>query len=1315
MFTGDEMMRLGSAIVVRKLVLSTLLLLAAGRSPAFSAPQSLPPGAIAHALPVVFEPNHGQAPQDVLYQARTEMGKMLLTADGLTMIDFRDGKPRELKLRFPGSTSSLCRGESPTGGRANYYTGRDKSRWITGVPLYGMVRYPQIYPGVDLLFHGSAGRLEYDFEVEPRKAVDPLQVDLGDPANLRLDQDGNLLVNLDGSQFQLLAPVAYQQSGAERLPVQVAYKMLGDHRIGFAVGAYDHDKKLVIDPVVTYGNLLPANAGGTISGAAVDTEGNLIVTGSGSEGVLVTKIDPTGEKILYFTYIAAGQFFSVSGIAVDSQGSPYIIGSTENPDFPLTSVTLGTCGGSICNAGFALKLDSTGALSYSTLLSSGQILPKAIVVDKVGDAHIAGLAADGSLQTVNAFQAQYPGGLCTECDSAFFLELNANGTGLVQSSYLGTQIYATAIALDSSGNIYVAGPVASPYTPSVPLKHEFQSAMGGEFLTEFSSDGSTLLFGSFLGGDNEGQQYADTVAGLAIASDGSVYLGGSTYSLGFPYTLNGYRLPNESTYYQQMFAIAFTPSVTGVKYSTYLGDGNMTAMAADAEGHFYAAGSMYPSPRETLNAVVSDSSSSSMFLELDATGKPVQVSEFGGHIMDSVPSAMAVDVSGNIYLAGNLSGANGILPNGCLPEDPVIVGAAAYITVTAAATSCTGVAGNAMAFIAKISPAPAPQISLGDTLPFLPLHNVGSADLHIKQIAFSGGLKKIGGNCGPTVPAGKSCVLTLTDANGEFAQGSVTITSDASPSVQTFTPYGGGQAVGSAVGDLLWVDTSQLSFAGQEMGLASAPRPVQIWNLGMTTLNQLSVNTYGGLSQTGTCPTSLPPGASCTAEFTWTPANGLGSPTLSVNADGSYLNTYFVPGEATASGTALVLSLPNAIPFGTQTVGHSAFSRAVTVTNVSNSAVAVPSVSVAGGTGGFSLTGSTCKGELQPQQTCAVAVNMSSKTAGSLSSNLHFTGSLSASVSLWGSVQSSAAVSLSPGDLQWPAVLVGESATQSVKVSNLTAASISLSQISFALPDYSQTNNCGGVIAKLSSCTITVKFTPTQTGERADTMTLTFGGSLPAQTVSIDGVGKFELELSAPSLDFGLNNIVGKLSVPISVTLRNLTSKAQSYVLYTSVPFVFTSTCANPLPALSSCAFSVSFRPMSVGEFFGTLTVIGVGATTAKQIPLGGSSYTPPSIQLSASQLLFYSLKVGTSTLLQLNLTNTGSRQANISGFTITGSAAKDFSVPANYCVPLGGEASCWIEVEFKPTTVGIRSATLTISSDATNGPQTVSLSGIGQ
>ena len=277
----------------------------------------------------------------------------------------------------------------------------------------------------------------------------------------------------------------------------------------------------------------------SVSAVAVDAGGDLIFTGntysdnypvingqpgssSGSEQVFVTKFDPAGDNIIYSTYFPAGGFSAASTIAVDASGDAFIAGITGDYGFPVTSHGLGACT-SFCNAGFVTKLDPTGALLYSTLLGSGQILPKALTLDTSGHAFVSGLAADDSLQTVNAYQAAYLGGECTSCYSAFFAELNAGGTGFVFSSYLGSGTIASGIALDAVGNIYVAGPANNVYGSTVPLKNELQSADGAFFLSKFAPDGKTLLFGHFLGGYPL-PNASETLAGVAIGPDGTVYL-----------------------------------------------------------------------------------------------------------------------------------------------------------------------------------------------------------------------------------------------------------------------------------------------------------------------------------------------------------------------------------------------------------------------------------------------------------------------------------------------------------------------------------------------------------------------------------------------------------------------------------------------------------------------------------------------------------------------------------------------------------------------------------------------------------------------
>src|SRR5262249_55834563 len=148
-----------------------------------------------------------------------------------------------------------------------------------------------------------------------------------------------------------------------------------------------------------------------------------------------------------------------------------------------------------------------------------------------------------------------------------------------------------------------------------------------------------------------------------------------------------------------------------------------------------------------VNAVVSDVAHPGFAMELDATGQPVTVTQFGGHQAQEIPTAIASDGSGNLYVAGAASSGNG------LPQlDPILVGP----NLGLSAGSGFG------AFIAKIAPVNAPQISMNTQPPFLVLRNAGSADLHITSITFGGGLAQALGNCSNTVPAGTSCFLTVT-------------------------------------------------------------------------------------------------------------------------------------------------------------------------------------------------------------------------------------------------------------------------------------------------------------------------------------------------------------------------------------------------------------------------------------------------------------------------------------------------------------------------------------------------------------------------
>jgi HYDIN/CFA65/VesB family protein len=599
----------------------------------------------------------------------------------------------------------------------------------------------------------------------------------------------------------------------------------------------------------------------------------------------------------------------------------------------------------------------------------------------------------------------------------------------------------------------------------------------------------------------------------------------------------------------------------------------------------------------------------------------------------------------------------------------------------------------------------------------LPLHNVGSADLHISSITFTGGLAKAQGNCGGTIPAGTSCVLTVTDANGNLAQGSVTITSDASPAVQTFTPYLDPHAVGSPASDFPWFDLSQLYFLPQQTNTSSSPHSLRIWNLGLANLTLQSIVATGTLLQTHDCAATLAPGAYCTVQVVWKPTDGstIGGGSVSVGYDNLPGNNYYVPSQYLTSPTPLLVSEPNNIGFGTQTVGNPSFYRTVTVTNVSDAQTSAPTVSLSGASE-FTLAGNTCTASLAPQQSCIVAVLFTPVIDGDRSATLQISGGASASLQLSGTGQINSAISVSPLQLQWPQAVFDSGYSLDEKLTNISSVSVPISNITFSLPDYSETDDCSGSVPAGASCTVHVMFQPQDLGTRNGTMTINFGGQTNAQTITLLGNSVYPLLLSPGSLDFGTNNPAGASSPAQSVGLSNPygVAKTLSYTLSVDGPFTLNNPCPNPMPGNYGCTMSVTFNPTTAGAQTGSLTVAIPGVSKTSSIPLTGTAYTPPAIGV-ANSLSFGGVPSGTSSTLPLSISDTGSQDLTISGLAISGTNAADFTVASGQCATINAGTSCNVNISFRPSVAGNRSAVLTVTGNAANSPQTITLTGTGQ
>src|SRR5690348_1928269 len=878
-------------------------------------------------LPLSFEANRGQVSPQARFLARGQGFVLFLTqtdailqlteskpgnqAAGITPSGFKNDAPVaassgtagmvRLKLLGANHQARIAASERLPG-NTSYFLGNDPQKWLTDIPNYARVQYHQIYPGIDLAYYGRQGHLENDFMLA--SGSDPKLIRLGveGARKIRFNASGDLVLAVDDGEVYLRRPRAYQGNGANRREVGVRYVLQAGNRIGFALAPYDHHEDLVIDPVLSYSTYLGGSGGDNGLGIAVDAAGDAFVTGTtasvnfpktggqaslgGGQDIFVAKLNPSGTAFLYSVFLGGGNLDRATSIAIDSSGNAYLAGYTTSTDFPTTSGAYQTSNAGNTDA-FVTKLDPTGnTLVYSTYLGgSGIDYGRGVAVDASGNAFVTGSTQSTNFPTVNPLQVGLDGG-----SDAFVAEFDPTGASLLYSTYLGGSgaDEALAIALDSSGNPYVAG---YTFSSNFPTQSALQSSLSGAsdaFVAEINPATSTLVFSTYLGGSA-----SESAQSIAIDSAGSIYVTGSTSSSSFPVTSGA----SQAAYGggTDAFVTKFAPGGTQIVYSTFLGGSGLdqgNSIALDSSGDAFVTGFTQSSDLPLTNALqrvlgVSGASScgttpcaDAFVTELGPSGSTVFSSFLGGSATD-LGQGIATDPSGAAYVTGKTSSTN----------FPVIAGAPQ--------STYAGTNQSTNIFIAKVSPQDAPAAALSpQTLNFgnqvinhasnpqtVTLVNAGSAPLGITSISASGQFSQTN-DCGSVVSAGGgtcSIQVTFTPTQTGSVTDQITITDNAAGSPQAITVTGGG--VTSA--GTLSVSKSSLTFAAQTVGQTSPAQTVQLTNTGNTAINISNITTSGDFGQTNSCgtlPTVLNVGSTCTVNVTFTPASS-GSRTGSLTID----------------------------------------------------------------------------------------------------------------------------------------------------------------------------------------------------------------------------------------------------------------------------------------------------------------------------------------------------------------------------------------------------------------------------------------------
>jgi hypothetical protein len=655
-----------------------------------------------------FAANLGQADSRVRFLAGGDGYRLFLTDAEAVLALVRPGVVKSgpvLRMQFGrGAKPVSVRGLGELPGRANWLIGSDPGRWRTDIPLYARVHYADVYPGIDLVFHGEGGRLEYDFVLSPGADVRAIRIALEGAEKLTVDSHGDLLLSLPGGgTLRQRAPVAYQRHGLAMRRVPSRYVLLGpdgasNPRFGFAVGAHDPALRLVIDPVLSYSSFLGGGGTGGLDaayGIAADRAGNAYVTGltassdfPGAGGsvtsidVFVTKVNASGSAIVYSTTLGGRDRERGNGIALDTLGNVYVTGRTESPDFPTTrgahDRTCGTDG--FCNPGrfgpqadaFVTKLNATGsAILYSTYLggsgfdngNSNRFFGDGvgdIAVDVGGNAYVTGSTQSADFPvTPDAFQGMNGGGVCTPgtvpCPDAFVTKLNAAGSRLLYSTYLGGSDIdeGFGLALDASRAVYVAGTTISTDFPTT--SDAFQPSPAGSpdgFVAKLRIGAAELTYSSYLGGSGTDQVSAVAVRGR------EAYVTGVTTSFDFP-TTPGVFQPTKAGDFDA-FVTRLNGTGSRLIYSSYLGgrsdefsDGGI---AVDGTGRAYITGTTESGDFPNKRSLDGCTATLGLFVTIiEAAGSGLAFSTCLDGRLNDLGTDIAVDDKGRAYVTGHTS------------------------------------------------------------------------------------------------------------------------------------------------------------------------------------------------------------------------------------------------------------------------------------------------------------------------------------------------------------------------------------------------------------------------------------------------------------------------------------------------------------------------------------------------------------------------------------------------------------------------------------------------------------------------------------
>ena len=576
-------------------------------------------------LPLRFEANQGQWNPAVRYAAHGGRYRISLTEAG-PAISFADSRRVDLQLEGASLAPRIEPFERASG-RTSFFLG-NKNNWRGDVPAYSRVRYREVYPGIDVVYYGEGGVLEYDFELAPGADPSAIRLRYHGADRTSIAANGDLQVECPGGTLTQKLPFIYQRDAktGERRRVDGRYIPLAGGAVGLRLDAYDRSRPLVVDPVLVYSSYWGGGAQTQITCATGDSAGLLYVVGtdlstdltatsdaykSSNESVGVTEIvlvvlntTAAGDYApTYISYLGGTNNDIVNNVITDNAGNVFMVGTTTSSDFPVVGNSVQATAPSVSSNAFVAAIhpsfSGTDGLVYSTFLGgSKENFGQGIAIDANGMLYVIGTTLATDLPVTDD---AYNGVLNSDDNElfydAFLVKIDMNSVSPIYVTYLGGtgNDEGVGVLVAPDGKVYFAVNTDSTDFP-VTASSYWGSFHGREDIIigvlDLNQTGTdSLVYSTYFGGSD-----ANVLKKIALDRKGRVMMTGYTFSSDFPVTGDAVQVKYAGN--GDAFVTVVDPAQPKdfLFYSTYLGGVNgdaALAIAGDDAGSVYVTGYTY--------------------------------------------------------------------------------------------------------------------------------------------------------------------------------------------------------------------------------------------------------------------------------------------------------------------------------------------------------------------------------------------------------------------------------------------------------------------------------------------------------------------------------------------------------------------------------------------------------------------------------------------------------------------------------------------------------------------------------------------------